>query len=130
MVPALFLFYCFVPRKTTVLIGLWFRYRPIILIILSLNTKTFISFNFFRDIHRTDSILNAVSLVRNEIPVATKVNSTVNQLALQENQIGNTQTAQAAVTAANAIPQELTTMSDHDLISYINPSCFDQGMFY
>lgn len=25
------------------------------------------------------------------------------------------------------IPPDLTTMSDHDLISYINPSCFDQG---
>lgn len=27
------------------------------------------------------------------------------------------------------IPPDLTTMSDHDLISYINPSCFDQGTF-
>lgn len=27
------------------------------------------------------------------------------------------------------IPPDLTTMSDHDLISYINPSCFDQGIF-
>lgn len=25
------------------------------------------------------------------------------------------------------IPPDLATMSDHDLISYINPSCFDQG---
>lgn len=25
------------------------------------------------------------------------------------------------------IPQDLTIMSDNDLISYINPSCFDQG---
>lgn len=28
------------------------------------------------------------------------------------------------------IPPDLTTMSDHDLISYINPSCFDQGAFH
>lgn len=27
------------------------------------------------------------------------------------------------------LPPDLTTMSDHDLISYINPSCFDQGTF-
>lgn len=25
------------------------------------------------------------------------------------------------------LPQELTQMSEHDLLSYINPSCFDQG---
>lgn len=30
---------------------------------------------------------------------------------------------------AGTIPPDLTTMSDHDLISYINPSCFDQGTF-
>lgn len=26
-----------------------------------------------------------------------------------------------------SIPQEIATMSEHDLISYINPHCFDQG---
>lgn len=25
------------------------------------------------------------------------------------------------------VAQDITTMSEHDLISYINPSCFDQG---
>lgn len=39
----------------------------------------------------------------------------------------------ATVTTANPgtngnIP-DLTTMSDNDLIRYINPSCFDQGTF-
>lgn len=29
-------------------------------------------------------------------------------------------------TTTGMVP-DLTTMSDHDLISYINPSCFDQG---
>lgn len=29
----------------------------------------------------------------------------------------------------NMIPQALTNMSENDLISYINPSCFDQGTF-
>lgn len=28
------------------------------------------------------------------------------------------------------LPQDITAMSDHDLISYINPSCFDQGMTF
>lgn len=42
--------------------------------------------------------------------------------------------AVAAVAAAAAvplapIPQELTAMSDQDLLSYINPSTFDQGEF-
>lgn len=31
-------------------------------------------------------------------------------------------------TATGTIPQDIATMSDHDLISYINPSCFDQGI--
>lgn len=26
-----------------------------------------------------------------------------------------------------SIPQEICTMSEHDLISYINPNCFEQG---
>lgn len=32
-------------------------------------------------------------------------------------------------TATGTIPQpvDITTMSDHDLLRYINPSCFDQG---
>lgn len=34
---------------------------------------------------------------------------------------------QQPTTNANTIPQDITTMSDNDLISYINPSCFDQG---
>lgn len=35
---------------------------------------------------------------------------------------------QQPTTGTTTIPQEIATMSDHDLISYINPSCFDQGM--
>lgn len=45
--------------------------------------------------------------------------------------------ANASVTSStttnppNGIVQpDLTTLSDHDLISYINPSCFDQGKFF
>lgn len=28
-------------------------------------------------------------------------------------------------TQTGTIPQDITTMSEHDLISYINPSCFE-----
>jgi hypothetical protein len=28
-----------------------------------------------------------------------------------------------------SVPNELTQMSENDLISYINPSCFDQGLY-
>lgn len=33
-------------------------------------------------------------------------------------------------TTTTSIPQELTIMSDNDLISYINPSCFDTGKWF
>lgn len=36
--------------------------------------------------------------------------------------------AAAAVAPLAPIPQDLTAMSDQDLLSYINPSTFDQGM--
>ncbi|XP_065365994.1 nuclear factor of activated T-cells 5 isoform X5 [Calliphora vicina] len=38
--------------------------------------------------------------------------------------------AAAAVAPLAPIPQDLTTMSDQDLLSYINPSTFDQVSFY
>lgn len=50
------------------------------------------------------------------------------------NVIGNSVAAGATVpptsgqqttTTAGTIPQDITTMSEHDLISYINPSCFE-----
>lgn len=48
--------------------------------------------------------------------------------------INGTNVTNATAVAANPqptgnIPPDLTIMSDHDLISYINPSCFDQGTF-
>lgn len=48
--------------------------------------------------------------------------------------INGTTTTNATPTPSNPqptgnIPPDLTIMSDHDLISYINPSCFDQGTF-
>lgn len=46
--------------------------------------------------------------------------TTMTQKTAQINSGGVTKTA--------PIP-DLTTMSDNDLISYINPSCFDQGNF-
>lgn len=48
--------------------------------------------------------------------------------------INGTTVTNATPTAANPqptgnIPPDLAIMSDHDLISYINPSCFDQGTY-
>lgn len=48
--------------------------------------------------------------------------------------INGTNTASTTATTTNPqptgnIPPDLATMSDNDLISYINPSCFDQGTF-
>lgn len=38
---------------------------------------------------------------------------------------GTPVTAQTTATT-RAIPQDFATMSEHDLISYINPSCFEK----
>lgn len=43
--------------------------------------------------------------------------------------VTNVATATAPATNPPGNIPDLTTMSDHDLISYINPSCFDQGAF-
>ncbi|XP_037029005.1 nuclear factor of activated T-cells 5 isoform X2 [Bradysia coprophila] len=60
-----------------------------------------------------ESLLEAVSLQRNEL---NKEKVIANQLQNMQNPPNTTTTS---------IPQELTIMSDNDLISYINPSCFD-----
>ncbi len=62
-----------------------------------------------------ESLLEAVSLQRIEM---NKEKSIANQLQNMQNPPNTTTTS---------IPQELTIMSDNDLISYINPSCFDTG---
>lgn len=51
----------------------------------------------------------------------------VQQMGIQHPALGQTTVSQP--TTATTIPQEITTMSDQDLISYINPSCFDQGNY-
>lgn len=76
-------------------------------------------------INQQESLLQAVSLVPTTID--TTKNSTNNEnttLTLLDKQI---ETNNQQSTVNTAIPQELTSMSDNDLISYINPSCFDQG---
>lgn len=65
-----------------------------------------------------ESLLEAVSLQRIEM---NKEKSIASQLQNMQNP-PNTTTA--------SIPQELTIMSDNDLISYINPSCFDTGKWF
>lgn len=51
---------------------------------------------------------------------------TNNSVAVQNSQQGNNPN----VVPTGRLPQDITAMSDHDLISYINPSCFDQGMTF
>lgn len=46
-----------------------------------------------------------------------------------QQQIQQQQQQQPNTTTAN-IPQDIAIMSDNDLISYINPSCFDQGTLF
>ncbi|GAB0094422.1 NFAT [Sergentomyia squamirostris] len=71
---------------------------------------------------RADNMIQAAAtLVQNEM-----ANSTVKvDLGIVQNNIN-----QQPTTGTTTIPQEIATMSDHDLISYINPSCFDQGPPY
>lgn len=89
-----------------------------------------------------ETILQAVSLVRSDMTKANNemqkqliqqqlqqqaVTVAVVDAALQQQQMPIA--GVAAGTVAN-IPQELTIMSDNDLLRYINPSCFDTGTFY
>lgn len=64
-----------------------------------------------------ESLLEAVSLQRIEM----NKEKIANQLQNMQNPPNTTTTS---------IPQELTIMSDNDLISYINPSCFDTGKWF
>lgn len=64
-----------------------------------------------------ESMLDSVSLINNEIRKE--------QIAIETSTMNDVSMAQ--VTTAAAIPQEITNMSDMDLISYINPSTFDQS---
>lgn len=68
----------------------------------------------------SDSIVPDQSIVPVVVPQSTRA------------PINGTNVTNTPVTAANPqptgnIPPDLAIMSDHDLISYINPSCFDQG---
>lgn len=40
------------------------------------------------------------------------------------------QTPNTTTASTTNIPQDIATMSDNDLIRYINPSCFDQGKWF
>ncbi|XP_059619385.1 nuclear factor of activated T-cells 5 isoform X2 [Phlebotomus argentipes] len=78
---------------------------------------------FFGNSRRTETMMQAAGLVQNELPnQAAKVD-----MAIVSNNIADgTPHDQQPTTGTTTIPQEIATMSDHDLISYINPSCFDQ----
>lgn len=66
-----------------------------------------------------ESHLQNLQLGRNVVLVSHE-----QQKAVDVNQTG------VNVVATATIPQELTTMSEKDLISYINPSCFDQSEYF
>lgn len=51
---------------------------------------------------------------------------TVSEISRRSHEMGDI--AGAAPPMTGMVPQEMVKMTDHDLISYINPSCFDQGM--
>lgn len=89
-----------------------------------------------------ETVLQAVALIRNDLENSKQnqieqsfsagSSSTSPVLNVSRNAVNANGTSIIAqpTTNASAIPQELTTMSDNDLISYINPSCFDQGSIY
>lgn len=74
-----------------------------------------------------ESVLQAVSLVRNDIPnggqkmTQAQLTNVINGAAAN----ATTTTTGQPTTQTGTIPQDITTMSEHDLISYINPSCFE-----
>lgn len=50
---------------------------------------------------------------------------TVSEISRRPHEMGDI--AGPAPPITGMVPQEMVKMTDHDLISYINPSCFDQG---
>lgn len=101
---------------------------PIILFFFFFRQEINIAVTEQNQSHPQESVLQAVSLVRNDIPSDTQ-KLTQAQLT---NVINGTTVANAATNATGqpttqtgTIPQEIATMSEHDLISYINPSCFE-----
>jgi nuclear factor of activated T-cells 5 len=73
--------------------------------------------------HVNDNSLQAIQNLNQESHLQ---NLSLARSILNDDQKMNPQNVVSTSTATASIPQELTTMSDHDLISYINPSCFDQ----
>lgn len=78
------------------------------------------------------SLLQAVALVPKDMQQIQQSNALSDVLQHQRKQQQQHQMQQQqqpiSTTTAN-IPQDIAIMSDNDLISYINPSCFDQGEF-
>ncbi|CAG5095802.1 Similar to Nfat5: Nuclear factor of activated T-cells 5 (Rattus norvegicus) [Cotesia congregata] len=66
----------------------------------------------------------------NSLPVAQNRSNNTNGMSnAVNNSNGQVSVVRKAEDAGGMLPQELTSMSEHDLLSYINPSCFDQGAF-
>ncbi|XP_057328158.1 nuclear factor of activated T-cells 5-like isoform X2 [Microplitis mediator] len=66
----------------------------------------------------------------NSLPVTQNRSNNSNGMSGSVNTSnGQVSVVRKAEDAGGMLPQELTSMSEHDLLSYINPSCFDQGTF-
>lgn len=77
-----------------------------------------------------DSLLQAVSLVpklikTDDVAAAAAAVAEMQMQVVPQNVV--VQTPNTTTSGSTNIPQDIATMSDNDLIRYINPSCFDQG---
>lgn len=78
------------------------------------------------------SLLQAVSLIPklvkpDDVVAAAAAAVAEMQMQVVPQQNGVVQTPITTTAGSTNIPQDIATMSDNDLIRYINPSCFDQG---
>lgn len=74
-----------------------------------------------------DSVLQAVALVRSEKEKTDAQNALNTSIATNVTNIVTAPSTVRAATTSGPFGHDITAMSDNDLISYINPSCFDQG---
>lgn len=75
-------------------------------------------------VSRKSSPINIPVTTNHHVVNDTNITNTVSTTNVQIQNVGR-----KTDDAGTMLPQELTSMSEHDLLSYINPSCFDQGSF-
>lgn len=74
-----------------------------------------------------DSVLQAVALIQKQTQKADAQNALTTTIAANVTNIVTVPSTVPTATTSGPFGHDITTMSDNDLISYINPSCFDQG---